>query len=441
MSTSTSGKQSASAGNSNSFWSGVISTCVAIFLIKSIILTPVGVGDTSTSTKTQVRFDNAPIKDVEGDTQEKLFIPRGVPPAVVAKPQEEQVAKPHQEQVESKVDIQVKPRQGINDWGYDWKGQVDPLNADDETTYGGWYDVQCLGVFNDFCRLAGNHIFTCALAGSDRPYSPEGLYSPYDFDVKRVNRNCAHAIKEVKVDSANGEKKKKVVIVVPMTSRGMKINALNNSPLQRIVLNSLERTLKDDRKKFDVQVYAGFDVGDAYWDPLVKPSRILSFDVKFVKCECKSMVCNTNCIMRQAHTDGADYVFRGNDDTEFKGRDWITPFVQQLSQFDPPNVGVVGPSCKQGNTEIMTHDFTHLPTHMKIFENNYYPPVFDNYFCDDWVSNVYGKSRTKQLKNVEVWHHVKITRYKHDFDLVSNLKPLYVVGDKKINAFIKQMNV
>jgi len=59
--------------------------------------------------------------------------------------------------------------------------------------------------------------------------------------------------------------------------------------------------------------------------------------------------------------------------------------------LDPPNLGVVGPLCKQGfsflniashfihiyskkgNTKILTHDFV-SDLHMTIFQDNYYPP-------------------------------------------------------------------
>jgi len=47
--------------------------------------------------------------------------------------------------------------------------------------------------------------------------------------------------------------------------------------------------------------------------------------------------------------------------------------IKELASLDPPNVGAVGPLCRQGNTKILTHDFTHR-THMEIFGHLYYPP-------------------------------------------------------------------
>lgn len=152
------------------------------------------------------------------------------------------------------------------------------------------------------------------------------------------------------------------------------------------------------------------------------------------------MVCNTNCIMKQAYEDNATYFFRSNDDTEYKSTNWIAPMIDALHAFDPPLLGVVGPLCKEGNTDILTHDFTHR-THMEIF-NTYYPPVFENYFCDDWVSNVYGPNRTSVVTSVNVRHHLTrghaTSRYKFDFALYNHIVPLYLDGAQKINQFLDQ---
>ena len=63
--------------------------------------------------------------------------------------------------------------------------------------------------------------------------------------------------------------------------------------------------------------------------------------------------------------------------------------VDALTGFDPPNLGVAGPICPEGNTLIMTHDFVHR-THLAIFAPFYYPPIFSDWWMDDWISHVYG---------------------------------------------------
>ena len=83
--------------------------------------------------------------------------------------------------------------------------------------------------------------------------------------------------------------------------------------------------------------------------------------------------------------------------------------ISALKSMKPPNVGVVAPLCKQGNTNIFTHDMVHR-THIDIF-GWYYPPKFDNWYIDDWITKVYQPNRSKLIKDWEVYHEVKMTRY------------------------------
>ena len=68
-----------------------------------------------------------------------------------------------------------------------------------------------------------------------------------------------------------------------------------------------------------------------------------------------------------AYADGADFLFRLNDDTVL-GERWASALVAALVNNDPPLVGVAGPACtgNRANTDILTHDFVHR-THLDIF--------------------------------------------------------------------------
>lgn len=63
--------------------------------------------------------------------------------------------------------------------------------------------------------------------------------------------------------------------------------------------------------------------------------------------------------------EGADYMYRVNDDSQFMTT-FAKHLVAELQNHCPPNVGVTGPTCHEGNTGILTHDFTHRH-HMQIF--------------------------------------------------------------------------
>lgn len=97
----------------------------------------------------------------------------------------------------------------------------------------------------------------------------------------------------------------------------------------------------------------------------------------------------------------------------------------------------MGPHCQQGNTHILTHDFTHR-THLEIFNGTYYPPELTDWWLDDWISRVYGSTRSKKLANVEVIHHMDThgTRYNVTAGNEKLLDGLIQRGQQQITAFM-----
>eukprot|EP00957_Ditylum_brightwellii_P139385 10622546-Ditylum_brightwellii.AAC.1 len=109
-------------------------------------------------------------------------------------------------------------------------------------------------------------------------------------------------------------------------------------------------------------------------------------------------------MMRQAYADGAEYLVRINDDSEFVTSGWVSKAVAKLASYSPPNVGMVGPDCHEGNREISTHDMVHR-THLDIFDH-YYPEVFSARRIDNWISKVYGTKRSTKMLDWRVKHHI-----------------------------------
>lgn len=142
---------------------------------------------------------------------------------------------------------------------------------------------------------------------------------------------------------------------------------------------------------------------------------------------------------REAYNAGADYYYRLNDDTEIVGH-WPKAFVNALNTLTPP-YGVVGPTCKQGNTGILTHDFVHR-THMEIFEMNYYPPELVDWWMDDWISVVYGYKRTFEGKQSPVVHHTGAhgQRYEVNKENFKMLSGLVEDGRQRIRKWMLQHN-
>ena len=200
------------------------------------------------------------------------------------------------------------------------------------------------------------------------------------------------------------------ICICALTRSKITWNTLEDSRIIKNVVASTYRTTSMQWDKFEVQILVGADSDDAFWlqhaDSLeVEARNNYAMHLKFKFYRKRDNFLPFNDLMRDGYYTGSDYLLRINDDTEFTSSAWISLGVDTLKNFHPPNVGVVGPSCQQGNTKIMTHDMVHR-THLDIFKT-YYPVVFHNWYIDNWISLVYGPNRTKKIKNWTVVHHVE----------------------------------
>ena len=187
--------------------------------------------------------------------------------------------------------------------------------------------------------------------------------------------------------------------------------------LSKLMLPSLLKTMEDDR--FDYVLLVGIDDTDSFWNDPTNQERMQNMaNEKKLEVQFHSFPqpktghrIPLNEICKAACDAESDYIVRINDDTEFITPFWSSLGIKKLRSFDPPDVGVVGPTCLQGNLEILTHDMVHR-THLDIFDT-YYPPDFRNWYVDDWISLVYGRGRTRVLRKWEVKHHIGYhgTRY------------------------------
>ena len=134
---------------------------------------------------------------------------------------------------------------------------------------------------------------------------------------------------------------------------------------------------------------------------------------------------------------GADYLYRVNDDTEFLSL-WTSHFVYALMQLLPP-YGVIGPIDNRTDNRVLDHDFVHR-THMEVFEMEYYPPEFTDWWSDDWISFVYGVGRTFSANIVFVRHHRSVhgQRYDVDISIKGKLEALIHIGREKIRKWLSE---
>ena len=225
--------------------------------------------------------------------------------------------------------------------------------------------------------------------------------------------------------------------------------------LEHTLLPSIYETITNkERASYRVELILGYDHDDEYWQQnhnhqlspkeyggtIYDDHEPIPINYVAIRKDPNGERPNRipfNELCQAAYDYGATYIVRINDDSQFSTPGWITVATKALQSFSPPNVGVVGPTCHQGNLDIMTHDFVHAPTHYSIFDT-YYPQVFDNYYVDDWITHVYGEKRTRKLKDWEVEHHLTTfwTRYKPTFHQDKLLDQLVKEGRESVEKII-----
>ena len=238
-----------------------------------------------------------------------------------------------------------------------------------------------------------------------------------------------------------------VCILIPTTSSTQEHwSAFKDTFLFNYPLSSLYATC--ELGNFTYRILIGYDTDDR----LFNNQTLLNTLYEWASLHIPSIALDTysisnprhkpgpamNFLSKQAHSTGCTYLYRINDDTEFK-TPWTSAFVSTLASFSPPNIGVVGPTCHEGNTAIMTHDFVHR-SHIDIF-GTHYPPELTDWWLDDWISLVYGDDRTLKLPHVTVLHHVIATRYEVTWSSMKLLKTLVEQGNQTLSVFVSNKHI
>ena len=229
-------------------------------------------------------------------------------------------------------------------------------------------------------------------------------------------------------NSAGAESSHKpIVAIVTSTRSTARTVKATDTMLWKYLIKSIVNTITQaEREQWRVRLYVAVDDIDLWW--LQHTHELVAgvvggmhippwLQVTFGVYKKRNHHIPFNEMAHTAYTEGAEYFCRVNDDTEFKSNGWISQAVGVLRSYDPPNIGVVGPLCEQGNVHILTHDFVHRH-HLEIFRGLYYPAAFNNWYLDDWISFVYSSTvlgdhfhRFTVLKSWKVKHWVFAKRY------------------------------
>jgi len=187
----------------------------------------------------------------------------------------------------------------------------------------------------------------------------------------------------------------KIAFLIPSTSKGTKAKKLESTLLFKYLIQSLIRTLSSEHK---YTLYYAIDDDDKLYSKLQTKKKILNkryygnLDITPVILSTKNIekgnvVGYWNMLFERAYLDGNDYFVQCGDDIVFHDNFWLDMCIINLN--DALNIGCCSPQdIRMPN--LMTQSVVSRK-HMEIF-GYYYPPELTSWFCDNWITDVYGKS-------------------------------------------------
>jgi len=180
---------------------------------------------------------------------------------------------------------------------------------------------------------------------------------------------------------------KRVAFLVPTI-----IKKGQNFPLTNILVPSLLETLSEG---FEYTLYIGVDhsllesAKEAldechFFDSIEFNVELIEFASHVEKGHLTKM---WNILFSQAFNDGCDYFYQCGDDITFSSKGWLEESISCLDKNK--GYGVSGPAYKKYKKILLTQSLVSR-VHMEVF-GSYYPEEIINWFCDDWITNVYRR--------------------------------------------------
>jgi len=191
----------------------------------------------------------------------------------------------------------------------------------------------------------------------------------------------------------------KICFLVPSTTRGREWKTIQETYL----FNTLLRTMEQSTPDFDITVFVGYDKDDPIYKVFENRQVINAVFMNFqiVWCEFPPEPGNVvkvwNSLAKTALEHNFEYFMILGDDIKLpKDRNWLRVFQKDLRKQQ--NIGWV--SGWSNNDAIATQFLIHK-THLEIFDF-VFPPALRNWYCDDFLNNVYPQKFKSWRKNYQL---------------------------------------
>ena len=191
----------------------------------------------------------------------------------------------------------------------------------------------------------------------------------------------------------------KIAFLIPSTTKDRNWNKMEDTYIYNVFGKSLLNTLSDNNK-IQYSAYIFIDKDDKIYskeNELAKLRQLIEprISIKIIHSdtiEKGHLTKMWNLLFSKAYNDGNDYFYQCGDDIYFENKNWIEVCIEILQEQN--NIGICGPT-NPPNEKILTQTFVSRK-HMEIF-GGYFPNQIKNWFCDDWINQVYYPTYVKGL--------------------------------------------
>lgn len=182
----------------------------------------------------------------------------------------------------------------------------------------------------------------------------------------------------------------KIGILIPTTSKGRNWNNINETYLYN---NTIRTILDSTTDKHYIKFYIGIDDDDIIWNnidnhkilfELIKNRKNIDFKFIYMRDIPKGHLTRMwNKLYLYAYNENCNYFLQCGDDILFQTKNWLDDCIRMLIYHS--DIGMTAPVCD--SPTLLTQTFVSRK-HMEIFQF-YFPPQIYNWFCDDWINDVY----------------------------------------------------
>jgi hypothetical protein len=234
----------------------------------------------------------------------------------------------------------------------------------------------------------------------------------------------------------------KVAFLVPTTSHNRDWKTIEETYLYKYFLQSLPSTLSKQNYKYTV--YLGIDHDDKLFNEeklkeLFKKEGLILKTIYLSGIEKGHVTEIWNRLFKIAYEEGNDYFYQCGDDIYFNSKynkrqlKWLDICIDKLKRNN--DIGTTSPVCWPNN-KILTQTLVSRK-HMEIF-GFYFPKQIKNWWCDNWINEVYALNHLYILKEYIVENRGGDPRYIPAGKKPGNIKYLVNLGKKFFKNYLEK---